>query len=620
MRPQVGAVEYQLRKTDFLAYGYFGAHLTADGCVFRAWLPYADGVFVVGDFCGWENGIPMKKISNDGIWECMTDIRVSVGDKYKFRITVNDRVIYKADPYAFCTEAYPNTASVVCDTDSYKWRDGGWLDYRSTQQGRSYEGPMNVYELHIGSWKRRDDGSAYTYKELASELATYVKQMGYTHVQLMPVAEHADGTSWGYRTCSYFAPSTRYGTPKDLMSFVDSMHEAGIGVILDLTLAYFSTESDGLSAIDGQHLYEREQDKDGWVTKRFDITKRQVAAFVASNVVFWIDKYHVDGIKLTGTELMLRYESSESAKNIGAAKQMLSELGTYIKKEFPGVLMIADSPMGNGELGFDMEWNTAWTRDTLCYAETDPLFRKYDHEKLTLSPAHAFGKRCVLPVSHTDLTHGRRSFIDKMHGDYWQKFASVRAFMGYMMTYPSKKLSFMGTEIGQFKEWSGEPIEWFLLDYEPHAKLQRYVSELNHLYLSTPALWQIDSSWDGFEWIEPNDRDRSIISYRRRDRANNELIVLINFTPVVYEGHRLGVSSAGVYKEIFNSDSECFGGSGVVNTDALKSEAKPWSFCENSITMRVPPLAVTIFKCVEKTSSKRKTVITSSTKRKIIKK
>lgn len=633
MRPQANAAEYLFHQgKNYKAYEYFGAHLCCDGCVFRVWAPNADGVFVVGDFCDWEQGISMDKISDEGIWECTVREHVNVGDKYKYRILNGDKVLYKSDPYAVSCETPPNNASVICSADGYKWRDSGWISYRRSNAEKAYSGPMNVYQIHLGSWKRRENGELYTYIELARELAPYVKQMGYTHVELLPIFEYIGDGSWGYHTVSYYAPTSRYGTPTEFMSFIDSMHEAGIGVILDWTPTIFSNQESGISRFDGQPLYEYcdadDTDDVGWLTKRFDLSKNEVQCFIASNACYWFDRYHVDGLRIDSVTSII-CDGGEQHDSSSDPLSFLKELNNHVKETYPGVLMIAGEAIGLSNvtssesqgLGFDMTWNRGWMSDIMAYAGIDPLFRKYDHEKTTFSLTYAFNERYVLPIPHDELVCGKRSFIDKMHGDYWQKFAGVRAFMGYAMTHPGKKLTFMGTEIGQFKEaCCDEQLEWFLLDYDMHAKLQRYISELNQTYLTTPALWQIDGSWEGFRWIEPNNRDQSIISYRRVDKSKNEVIVLINFTPVAYEDYRLGVPDAGLYKEIFNSDDERFGGSGVINRVEMKSESKPWNYCENSIVMRVPPLAVTILKCVGKTPSKRKTVTTSSTKRKIIKK
>ena len=647
MKTQSNAAEYFFHQgTNYKAYQYLGSHSTDDGGrVFRVWAPNARSVALVGDFCDWNEGIPMEKTSDGGIWECTTEKgKVKNGDRYKYRIEGANGVHMKADPYGVSSELPPDTASVIYDIDGYEWRDSGWLAHRRTKAGKMYGEPMNIYEVHLGSWKRHDNGDYYTYAELASDLAPYVKQMGYTHIELMPVAEHPFDGSWGYQVCSYFAPTSRYGTPKDFMAFVDSMHEAGIGVIVDWVPAHFPKDEHGLYEFDGQPLYEYQgQDRiehSGWGTRRFDVGRNEVECFLVSNADFWLDKYHIDALRVDAVASMIYLDydrmPGEWVPNVYGDNRCLEaiaffrKLNSHIKGAFPDVLMIAEESTAwanvttfeNGGLGFDMKWNMGWMNDTLSYAEVDPLFRKYEHEKMTFSLTYSFGEKYILPISHDEVVHGKKSFLDRMSGDYWQKFASARAFMGYMMTHPGKKLMFMGGEIGQFREWDFEgQIEWFLLDYDSHAKFQRYAAELNHLYLRTPALWQRDDSWDGFQWIDPNNRDQSIISYRRIDNEGREIIVAINFTPVVYEDYRIGVPREGVYKEIFNSDDERFGGSGVINTTERKSEARSWNYCENSIVMRMPPLAISIFECVKKTSATRKPQTESRTvKSKIIKK
>lgn len=625
------AAEYLFHEgTNYKSYEYMGAHADGEGYVFRVWAPNAENVSLVGDFCDWNTGLPMKLTSNGGIWECKAK-GVRLGDKYKYKILGRNGVHYKADPYGIECELPPATASVVSNIEGYKWHDAGWLANRRKKAGKMYSEPMNVYELHLGSWKRRDDGTVYTYAELASELATYVKQMGYTHVELMPVSEHPFDGSWGYQVSGYFAPTSRYGSPKDFMAFVDKMHEAGIGVILDWVPAHFPKDEHGLYEFDGQPLYEYQgadrMEHSGWGTRRFDVGRNEVECFLVSNADYWFEKYHIDGLRVDAVASMLYLDydkrPGEWVPNVYGNNKCLEaiaffqKLNSHIKGAFPDVLMIAEESTAwsnvtgfeNGGLGFDMKWNMGWMNDTLCYGALDPIYRKYHHDKLTFSLTYSFGEKYILPISHDEVVHGKRSFLDKMSGDYWQKFANTRAFMGYMMTHPGKKLMFMGCEIGQFREWDYEgAIEWFLLDYESHARLQLYIAELNHLYLSTPALWQIDNSWDGFKWIDADNGEQSIISYRRIDADGKEVLILINFTPVVYENFRLGVPTDGIYKEIFNSDSEKYGGSGVVNIGTEKSEAVPWNGLDNSVVIRVPPLGMTVLKCVKHPKEKQSNI------------
>lgn len=624
------AAEYFFHEgTNYKAYDYMGSHSTDyGGRVFRVWAPNAHDVTLVGDFCGWEDGIAMKRVSDGGIWECETDL-AKIGDRYKYKITGRNGVHMKADPYGFACELPPDTASVIADIGGYKWRDSGWLEHRRKKTGRMYGEPMNIYEVHLGSWKRHKNGDYLTYAELAEDLAPYIKQMGYTHIELMPVSEHPFDGSWGYQVGCYFAPTARYGSPKDFMAFVDSMHEAGIGVILDWVPAHFPKDEYGLYEFDGQPLYEYQGadriEHSGWGTRRFDVGRNEVESFLVSNASFWLEEYHIDALRVDAVASMiyLDYDKlpGEWVPNVYGDNRCLEaiaffrKLNSHIKGAFPDVLMIAEestawanvTTFDNDGLGFDMKWNMGWMNDTLSYAELDPVYRKYHHDKTTFSLTYSFGEKFILPISHDEVVHGKKSFLDKMSGDYWQKFASTRAFMGYMMTHPGKKLMFMGGEIGQFREWDYEgSIEWFLLDYDAHARLQLYTAELNRLYLETPALWQIDGSWDGFKWIDADNKDQSILSYRRIDTEGRELVVLINFTPVVYEDFRLGVPKAGTYKEIFNSDAEKYGGSGVINTAYRRSESISWNGLDNSIQLRVPPLGISILTRVEKISKSKK--------------
>ncbi|MBQ8849965.1 MAG: 1,4-alpha-glucan branching protein GlgB [Clostridia bacterium] len=606
--------------TNYKAYEYLGAHKTEEGYVFRVWAPNAERVFVVGDFNNWTDICPMIRTTEGGVWEALiASDAVKVGDKYKYKIYNNGRAVCKSDPYGIETELPPDTATVIGDIDGYEWRDSGWLSHRKRKAGKFSSEPLNVYELHLGSWKRHDDGSLYTYAEVAAELAPYVKQMGYTHIELLPVMEHPYDGSWGYQVCSYYAPTARHGSPKDFMAFVDSMHEAGIGVILDWVPAHFPKDEHGLYEFDGMPLYEYQGwdriEHEGWGTRRFDVGRNEVECFLVSNAMFWIEKYHVDGLRVDAVASMLYLDydkrPGEWVPNVYGDNKCLEaiaffqKLNGWLEGKHPDVLMIAEestawgnlTKFADGGLGFDAKWNMGWMNDTLSYISIDPLFRKYHHEKMTFALTYSFNEKYILSVSHDEVVHGKKSLLDKMWGDYWQKFAGMRAYLGFMMTHPGKKLLFMGSEFGQFIEWKyDDQLDWFLLEYESHSKLQHYVSELNHLYLSTPAMWQIDDSWDGFHWIDADNRDQSIFSYRRIDKKGNEIIVLINFTPVVREDFLLGVPCSGVYEEIFNSDSEEFGGSGVVNIGEMKTTGASWNYLPDSVRLRVPPLGMTVIK------------------------
>lgn len=606
--------------TNYKAYEYLGVHLEYGKYVFRVWAPNAEQVFVTGDFNGWDTSMPMERITEGGIYEAY-DLKgiVKSGDRYKFRIINHGKDFMKADPYAFECELPPNTASVVPSVDKYVWRDGGWRRYMGRVRSRIYERPMNVYEVHLGSWKRHSDGSYYKYSEIATELSAYVKQMGYTHVELMPVSEHPFDGSWGYQVCGYYAPTSRFGSPNDFKAFVDSMHEAGIGVILDWVPAHFPKDAHGLYEFDGQPLYEYQGsdriEHSGWGTRRFDVGREEVESFLVSNALYWLKEFHIDGLRVDAVASMLYLDydklPGEWVPNVYGDNKCLEaiaffqKLNSAVRENCPQALMIAEESTAwgnvtgfeNGGLGFDLKWNMGWMNDTLAYAEEDPLFRKYHHSKTTFSLTYAFGEKYLLPISHDEVVHGKKSFLDRMPGDYWQKFAGARAFLAYMMTHPGKKLLFMGSEIGQFKEWDYEKeVEWFLLDYDMHAKFQRYVSDLNNLYLEMPPLWEQDTSWDGFRWIDADNVEQSILSYRRIDKSGEEIIVILNFTPVVREEYLVGVSQGGTYEEIFNSDDEKYGGSGVLNGSAIESTGIEWNCLPDSIRLRIPPLGATMIR------------------------
>lgn len=605
---------------NYNAYDYMGVHKVRSGYVFRLWAPGADKVLLTGDFNDWGESIPLLKTTDGGIWETAVNGRtVSPGDKYKYKIYRGDKIYYKADPYATCTAPPPETASLIPDFEKYEWHDSGWMNFRKKTARDYYSLPMNVYELHLGSWNRHDYSTPLNYTELARELAPYVKQMGYTHIEIMPIAEYPNDASWGYQACSYFSPTARYGSAKQFKCFVDSMHEAGIGVILDWVPAHFPKDSHGLYEFDGAPLYEYAQEDRRehrvWGTRMFDLGRNEVVSFLISNADWWIREFHIDALRVDAVSAMIYLDFDKrrgewTPNKLGDNRclegiEFLKKLNLHVKHEFPDVLMIAEESSSwqhvtgfqNGGLGFDMKWNMGWMNDTLSYAALEPRMRKYDHTKLNFPMTYAFDEKYILPISHDEVVHGKRSYLDKMPGDYWQKFAGARAFMGYMMTLPGKKLSFMGAEIGQFREWDyNGTTEWFLLDYETHAKFQRYVAELNHFYLSQPALWQIDDSWEGFEWIEPDDAAQSIISYRRRARNGEELLIIINFTTSAYNGFLLGTDKDGEYEEIFNSDDVRFGGSGMINAFVYKTTDKPIGRCKNSIEIKVPPLGIAIFR------------------------
>ncbi len=528
----------------------------------------------------------MERVTEGGVWETvLADGIAHEGDKYKFKIFGNGCCRYAADPYAFATERQPRDASVVYDLDGYTWRDAGWLAYR---QGKALERarmPLNIYELDLGSWKRRPNGDFCSYGEIARELAPYVKQMGYTHIGLTPVTEYARDEGEALGVCSYFAPTSRFGTPNEFKAFVDSMHEAGIGVVLELELSSFSV--DALALFDGRPLFER---TDGG-KMHFDVSRKEVECFLASCACFWFEKYHADGICVDGV-LDLIYPSG--GRKCLEAVAFFRKLNSYVKGTFPDVVMLSQEcdPRGgmttleDGGLGFDIIRNVGWTNHTLEYAGRDPQLRNDG-----VCVPETVAESSLLAISHKDVCGGRQSFINKLGGEYRQKFAGVRAILGYMMTYSGGKLMFMGGELGQLSEWERtSSTEWFLLDRDAHSKLQMYVAELNHLYLTTPCLYRgtLDLYCTG---------KQGIICYRRADE-DNDVITVINLTPTAYENFRLGVPFGGTYREIFNSDDERFGGEGVLNTTKLISRSTSEEDSEKSIAIRIPPLAITILERV----------------------
>ncbi|MBQ9806469.1 MAG: 1,4-alpha-glucan branching protein GlgB [Clostridia bacterium] len=605
------------------AYEYLGAHRCGERFVFRVWAPNAEYVSVVADFNGWDRGAhPMKRITERGVWELTLPSEcVMAGQCYKYCIRNAGREFLKSDPYAFAMEKPPETASVIADIDSYDWRDAGWMRYRKGKFTRENitKVPLNIYEVHAGSWKRHGDGSYYTYRELATELSSYVKQMGYTHIELMPLSEYPFDGSWGYQVSGYYAATARFGSPTDLMYLVDTMHEAGIGVILDWVPAHFPKDAHGLYEFDGQPLYEYQgldrREHPTWGTRCFDVGREEVQSFLISNACFWAEKYHIDGLRVDAVAAMLYLDFDRlphqwipnrfgDNKNLEAVA-FFQKFNGAMAREYPDVMTIAEESTAwanlthfeNGGLGFTLKWNMGWMNDSLAYLEQDPLYRRHHHHKLTFSLTYAYGENYVLPISHDEVVHGKKSLLDRATGDYWQKFATTRTYLAYLMTHPGKKLLFMGCEYGPFREWDfADSLEWFMLDYEKHAKMQLYTAELNHLYLKYPALWEQDGSIYGFEWIDADNVEQSIYSYRRRDAKGRELIVVLNFTPVRYDDFLLAVPQRGYYEEIFNSDSERFGGSGCTNEGRFRTEPALLRSYGQAIRVKVPPLGAAIFR------------------------
>ena len=616
--------------TNFASHDYMGVHPTEDGYVFRVWAPHASAVFAVGDFNGWSESDPLTRVTDGGIWEgTVSADRFGEGAVYKFKLHTPHGERYKADPFARACELPPETASVYRSIEGYAWRDAGWMRHRARTMGKGYyTQPLNIYEMHLGSWKRHADGSYFTYEELARELPPYVKQMGYTHVELMPVMEHPFDGSWGYQVCGYFAPTARYGSPQGFMALVDALHEAGIGVILDWVPAHFPKDAHGLYEFDGEPLYEY-QGKDrmehrGWGTRCFDVGREEVQSFLISNAAFWIERYHADGLRVDAVASMLYLDydrtPDEWVPNVFGDNRNLEamaffrKLNAHIRGAHPDVLMIAEestawgnlTSLENGGLGFSLKWNMGWMNDTLAFAECDPIFRKHEHERLTFSLTYAFGEKYVLPISHDEVVHGKKSFLDRMPGSYEQKFAGARLFLAYMMTHPGKKLLFMGSEYGPFREWDFEnELEWFMLDYEMHAKMQAYTAALNHFYLAHPALYRDDGWWSGFSWIDANNRDQSVVSYRRIAPDGRELVVILNFTPVQRENFRVGLPHRGLWREVLCSDDAAYGGTGICNAGNIRTEDIGMHGMAQSATLTLPPLGALILECRRKTPKRK---------------
>lgn len=627
------------------AYDFLGAHFInldgRNGVIFRVWAPNAITVSLVGDFNNWNQQANYMYKIGGGVWELFIE-NLNEFAVYKFCIeTVDHTNILKSDPFAFHCQTRPENASMVFNTNQYVWHDSYWMENR--QNTSSPDKPMNIYEIHAGSWKKYPDGNYFNYQKMADELIPYLKEMNYTHVQLMPLMEYPYDPSWGYQTTGYFAATSRYGTPCDLMALIDRCHMEGIGVIMEIVPSNFPKDDYGLYKFDGTCLYEdnnpKKGQRDSWGTCLFNFQRYEVISFLISAVMFWFDKYHIDGMRIGAVSSMLyldygkkdgewvpnRFGGNENLEAIDFIKRLNKAVHMY----HPSALTFAEEntswpkltlPIEEGGLGFDYKWNMGWMNDTLHYMSLDPLWRPFNHDNLTFSFFYAFSEKFILPISHDEVAHGKGSLISKMPGDYDSKFASVRAFITYMYAHPGKKLVFMGCEIGQFDEWDSDSgIQWDLLKFEKHNALYTFFKAINKFYIEHKPLYELDNTPKGFEWIHRNDYTQSVIAFRRTDSDGNEIIAVCNFQPTVHENYMIGVPRFGEYEEIFNSDLTEFGGTGVSNTGTLTTVPMKIHGYKQGLSLTLPPLGVIYLKCTKElknpegnTEKPRKTVVLNS--------
>jgi len=609
------------------AYEKMGAHLAElngqVGVHFAVWAPNAQRVSIIGDFNEWDSEKNVMNSSDSGVWTLfISGLREHT--VYKYRVVAQTGDWFdKADPYGFAMEQRPKTASVVSDLENYQWDDLDWVNNRKQRQG--FDKPISIYEVHAGSWRKKNDeewGLRYlTYREMADELIPYVREMGFTHIEFLPLTEHPLDASWGYQVLGFFAPTSRFGTPQDLMYFVDQCHQNNIGVILDWVPAHFPKDGSGLNYFDGTHLYSHSDPRKGehqdWGTLIFNYDRHEVRVFLLSNALFWLDKYHFDGLRVDAVASMLYLDYSREAgewvpneyggrENLGAIS-FLRKMNESVHGIFPGVLTIAEEstawpmvsrPTYMGGLGFGLKWNMGWMHDTLNYMSKNPIYRRYHQNDMTFSLLYAFNENFVLPLSHDEVVHGKGSLINKMSGDEWQKFANLRAYYGFMWGHPGKKLLFMGSEFAQWQEWNfANSLEWAALNAPNHQGVQNFVKDINQLYKQEPALYEDDFDWTGFTWIDANDSDNSVFSFVRNAKYSDEFIVVVsNFTPVVREGYRVGVPRPGFYQEVLNSDSGRYWGSNVSNANGVQSDAIPFHGYDQSVTLKLPPLGTIYLK------------------------
>ena len=607
------------------AYDFLGAHLVnrndKNGVVFRVWAPTARSVSVAGDFNNWNNEANYMYNIGYGVWEVFVEgVKEFCTYKYCIESEYGDRLM-KADPYAFHAQTRPGQASVVYDIESYSWNDSEWFNKR--KENNISSSPMNIYEIHAGSWRKYPDGNFFNYKKLADELIPYLKEMHYTHVQLMPIMEYPYDGSWGFQTTGYYAPTSRYGTPSDFMAFVDKLHCEGIGVILDWVPSNFPTDDFGLARFDGSPLYESNDPKtskrDSWGTCLFNYARFEVTSFLVSCAMFWLDKYHIDGLRIGALSSMLyldygKTEGEWEPNKFGGKENLdavdfVKRLNTAVHMYHPDVMMFAEEntswpklthKIEDGGLGFDFKWNMGWMNDMLHYMSLNSMWRPFNHDSLTFSFYYAFSEKFLLPISHDEVSHGKGSLIKQMPGKYDEQFAGVRAFITYMYAHPGKKLVFMGTEIGQFDEWNHEEaIQWDLLEFEKHKKLRTFFKELNKFYLDCKPLYELDTVWKGFDWIHHDDYTNSVIAFKRTDKNGDEIVSVCNFQPIRRDEYCIGVPKYGLYDEVFNSDEERFGGSGVVNGNNIKTEVMKIHGFDQGLSLTLPPLSVIYLRCAK---------------------
>ena len=614
---------------DCRAFDYMGAHPFVQdgeqGYLFRVYAPEAEKVSVMGEFNDWNRNADYMTRDEQGIWEKFIP-NIPEYAAYKYSVWAKSGDVFdKSDPYGFHFETRPGNATKAYDLDGYEWGDASWLDWR--KKHLPYSNPVNIYECHLGSWKMHEDGNFYSYRQLADELVPYVKEMGYTHIEFMPLTEYPFDGSWGYQVIGYFAATSRYGTPKDLMYLIDKAHQAGLGIIMDWVPAHFPKDGCGLVEFDGSHLYEYadplKMEHKEWGTRVFDYGKVSTRNLLFSSAMFWIEKFHMDGLRVDAVASMLYLDYNRQGEwrpNVHGGRENLEAvdflrlLNEYILTDHPDVMMIAEEstawpmvtkPGYDGGLGFNFKWNMGWMNDMLCYCSADPFFRKDMHDKITFSFMYAFSENYILPLSHDEVVHGKCSLISKMPPPYENQFGGLRALYGYMAAHPGKKMLFMGGEFAQFSEWAYQRgLDWMLLDYPAHRQMQAYVKALNHFYLATPQLWEQDTDWRGFEWISHEDNRNNIIAFRRVAKDGSDIVVVVNFSPEEQQEYRIGVPITGTYEEIFTSDKTEFGGSGMAN-GKLKTENKPMHGQEQSIVLKIPRFGVLFFK--GKARAKRRT-------------